>query len=235
MDPLFLNELPAVSLTEGKTKAFIADFPEPRPSFEHIKRWVEEWRAQIDERVPEVMKRKNSAVSRVQVLVDQHGFLLIACFKHPVILGAAKTALHAIFRCMPKEATDDTAEEGLRPLDEADADRIRTWQTTATLRPKGKKRAREESDDKTEVVRFVKPRQELVQKKAEPAKKTAVELLAELSDASSSEEEVPPPRLMLTNGPTEANDYSDPDFHGPHQGVGTPCEERGSACRGRGR
>ena len=50
MDSLFLRELPVVSLAEGKTKAFIADFPESRPPFEHIKLWVEEWRAQIDEK-----------------------------------------------------------------------------------------------------------------------------------------------------------------------------------------
>ena len=189
---------------------------------------MEKWRAQIDKGVTEVMKRKNSAVSCIQVLVDQHGFLVIACFEHPVIVSTAKTALRAIFHCMPKEAAHDTTEEGLRPLDEVDADRIRAWQTAASLRPKGKKRTREESDDETAVIRFVKPRQE--QKKAEPAKKTAAELLAELSDASSSEEEeVQPPHLMLTNGPTEANDYSDADFHGPHQRVGTPGEERGSA------
>ena len=111
-------------------------------------------------------------------------------------------------------------------MDEADADRIRAWQTRETLRPKWKNRTREESEDNTTVVRFVKPRQELVQKKAEPAKKTAAELLAELPDAHNNEEEVPPPRLMLSNGPTEAaeaND-SDPDFHGPHQCVGTPCK-----------
>ena len=115
----------------------------------------------------------------------------------------------------------------MRPLGEADADRIRAWQTKETLRPNGKKRTREESDDETAMLRFVKPRQELVEKKAEPAKKTAVELLAELTDASSSEEEVPPPRLMLTNGPTEATEAndSDPDFHGPHKCVGTPSEE----------
>ena len=112
-------------------------------------------------------------------------------------------------------------------MDEADVDRIRAWQTVATLRPKGKKRTREESDDETAMLRFVKPRQELVQKKAEPAKKTAAALLAELYGAISSEVEVSPPRLMLSNGPTEAaeaND-SDPDFHGPHKRVGTPGEE----------
>ena len=132
-----------MSFADGKPKAFIADFPESRPPFEHIKLWVGKWRAQIDKGVTEVMQRKNSAVSCIQVLVDQHGLLVIACFKHPVIVSTAKTALRAIFHRMPKEATHDTAEEGLRPLDQVDADRIRAWQTTDTLRPQGKKRARE--------------------------------------------------------------------------------------------
>ena len=81
--------------------------------------------------------------------------------------------MRAIFHRMPKEATHDTAEEGLRPLDQVDADRIRAWQTTDTLRPKGKKRARGEPDNETAAVRFVKPRQELVEKKTKPGKKTA--------------------------------------------------------------
>ena len=65
------------------------------------------------------------AVSCIQIVVDHHGFLVIACFNRPVILSTAKTAVGAIFRCMPKEATYGTAEDNLRPLDEVDADRIR--------------------------------------------------------------------------------------------------------------
>ena len=102
MDSLFLCKLPTVSLADVKSKFFIADFPESRPPFEHIKLWVEEWRAQIDKGVTEVMKRKNSAVSCIQVLVDQHGLLVTACFKHPIIVSTAKTALRAIFHRMPK-------------------------------------------------------------------------------------------------------------------------------------
>ena len=115
MDSLFLRNVPVVSLAEGKTKAFIADFPKPRPSFEHAKIWVEEWRAQVVKNVTGAMKRKNCAVSCIQIVVDQHGFLVTACFSRPVILGAAKTAVGAIFRCMPKEVTDGTAEDNLRP------------------------------------------------------------------------------------------------------------------------
>ena len=247
MDSLFLRELPVVSLTDGDgdSQDFIADFPEPRPSLEHTKIWSEKWRAHIVEKATEAMKRKNCAVSYIQFVVDQHGFLVIVCFNHTLLLGDAKRAAKVLFKGLPDGATCRAARKGLRPLDEVDADRIRAWQTAASLRPKGKKRTREESDDETAVIRFVKPRQE--QKKAEPAKKTAAELLAELSDASSSEEEeVPQPRLMLTNGPTgatvpteangptDATDYYDADFHGPHQRVGTPGEERGSARHGAG-
>ena len=197
MESMFLRELPTVSLAEGKTKAFIADFPEEaRPSFEHAKIWVEKWRAQVVEKVTRAMKRKTCAVSCIQIVVDQHGFLVIACFNHPVILSTAKTAVGAIFRCMPKEATYGTAEDNLRPLDEVDADRIRGWQTVTTLRPKGKKRDREESDSEPE--RVVKPKQEL-----QLVNKSAALLLAEMSDSSSEEEEVQPPHLTLTNGPAE--------------------------------
>ena len=95
MDSLFLRELPTVSLAEGKTKAFITDFPKPRPSFEQAKNWVHEWREQVVKNVTGAMKRTNCAVSCIQVVVDQHGFLVIACFNHPVVLGAAKTAVGA--------------------------------------------------------------------------------------------------------------------------------------------
>ena len=47
MDSLFLRELPAVSLADGKPKTFIVDFPESRPSIEHVKLMVDKWRAQI--------------------------------------------------------------------------------------------------------------------------------------------------------------------------------------------
>ena len=73
MDSLCLRDVHVVSLAEGKTKAFIADFPKPRPSFEHAKLWVEEWRAQVVEKVAGAMGRNNCAVSCIQFVVDQHG------------------------------------------------------------------------------------------------------------------------------------------------------------------
>ena len=139
MDSLFLRELPVVSLTDGDgdSQDFIADFPEPRPSLEHAKIWSEKWRAHIVEKATEAMKRKNCAVSHIQFAVDQHGFLVIMCFNHTLLLGDAKRAAKVLFKCLPDEATCRAAQKGLRPLDEVDADRIRAWQTAASLRPKG--------------------------------------------------------------------------------------------------
>ena len=101
MDSLFLRELPTVSLVEGKTTAFIADFSDLRPSFEHAKIWVEEWRAQVVENVTGAMKRKTCAVSCIQIVVDQRGFLAMACFNHPVILSTARTVVGAISAACP--------------------------------------------------------------------------------------------------------------------------------------
>ena len=150
MDPLFLRELLVVSLTYGDSQDFIADFPEPRPSLEHAKIWSDNWRAQIVEKATEAMKRKNCAVSYIQFVADQHGFLVSLCFKHTLMLGDAKRAAKVLFKCLPDEATCRATQTGLRPLDEVDTDRIRAWQTMETLRPKGKKLTREESDDKTQ-------------------------------------------------------------------------------------
>ena len=91
MDSLFLRELPAVSLADGKPKTFIVDFPESRPSIEHVKLMVDKWRAQIVKNITEAMKRKNCAVSYVQFAVDKRGFLVIVCFNHPVTSISAQT------------------------------------------------------------------------------------------------------------------------------------------------
>ena len=151
----FLREQPVVSLTDGESKTFVADIFQPRPDFDHAKRWSETWSAGAVEKIKEAMQRKNCAVSWIQFVVDQHGCLAILRFKHDLVVGNAKSAASVIFRCLPDEATCRAAKQGLRPLDEVDANRIRAWQTVASLRPAGEKRAREESDGE-EDVRFVK-------------------------------------------------------------------------------
>ena len=62
MDPLFLRELLVVSLADGNgdSQQFVVDFPEPRPSVEHVKLMTDKWRAQIVEKVTEAMNRKTA-------------------------------------------------------------------------------------------------------------------------------------------------------------------------------
>ena len=207
-------------------------FPQPRPEFDHAKLWSETYSADAVKEIKESMQRKNCAVSYIQLVVDQHGFLIIVCVKHTIELGDAKRAARVLFRCIPFGATPRTAEEGLRPMDEVDADRIRAWQTVASLRPRGQKRAREESDESQtdeEEVHFVKrgpasKDEQLVEETDAP--KSAAQLLAELSDGSSSEEEAPP-RLMLTNGPTGAEGQAPEDFSDPTTVWGAQGQERG--------
>ena len=152
MDSFFLREQPVVSLTDsGMHRTFMADVVHERPAFHDIKRWSEAWSPDAVKKIEEAMKRKNCAVSWIQFVVDQHGLLVILRFKHPVILGAAKTATQSLLRCLPDEATQVAATQSLRPLDEVDATRIRAWQTVASTRPRGEKRARARQREKKEA------------------------------------------------------------------------------------
>ena len=104
------------------------------------------------------MLRRNCAVTWIQFVVDQHGALVIVCFEQRLVLGNAKIAAGVLFRCFLDEFARHVATQSLRPLDEVDADRIRAWQTVASLRPAGKKRAREEEEMVSMV--FKQPRTE---------------------------------------------------------------------------
>ena len=69
------------------------------------------------------MNRKNCVVSYIQFVADQHGFLVVLCFKHSLMLGDAKMATNVLFNCLPDKTTCRATQKGLRPLDEVDADR----------------------------------------------------------------------------------------------------------------
>ena len=185
----FCCERPEVSLAgAGRVETFVADVFRPRPSFEEMARF-KEWGGTASEKMREAMNRKNCAVSWVQFVVDQHGLLVILRFKHHVILGAAKTAANAILKCLPDEQRI-SIQDGLRPLDEFDADRIRAWVTPQSLRPK---RPRQEEGD--EVTTFFK-RRRTEDAPPRPEPKSAAELLAEASD---SEEEAAEPRRGIAD------------------------------------
>lgn len=185
-----LREQPVVSLVDARRMdTFIADVFQPRPTFDDIVKFSDQWSAKVAEKIQLAMERKNCPVKWVQFVVDQNGFLMIMHFDKPLVLGNVKNAAKVILRCLPDQQAPGLAlavEKDLRPLDEFDRNRIAAWQTVASLRPKGQKRKREPDDsDEGEC--------QLLAKRA----KTVAEFLAE---ESSSEEEVEPPRLMLTNG-----------------------------------
>ena len=98
----FLRERPIVSLTcSNEIDTFIADIVQPRPAFDEIARFSNAWSNQAAEKMQDTMKRKNCAVTWVQLVVDQHGVLVILRFGHPIILGAAKSAAKVILKCLP--------------------------------------------------------------------------------------------------------------------------------------
>ena len=86
MDPLFLRELPVVSLADGNgdSQQFVVDFPEPRPSFEHVKLMTDKWRAQIVEKVTEAMNRKK-----------------LRCLLRPIYRRPARLSGHFVFQAYP--------------------------------------------------------------------------------------------------------------------------------------
>ncbi len=137
-----LREQPIVSLADaGNSDTFIADVFQPRPPFDEIENF-QVWAGEAAEKIQEAMKRKNCAVTWVQLVIDHVGFMTILRFTHPLILGDAKTATTAIFKCVPAPFTDEqrrAVQQSLRPLDEVDRNRLAAWQTVASLRPAGKK------------------------------------------------------------------------------------------------
>ena len=199
----YLREQPVVSLADpGQSEAFIADVFQPRPAFDEIC-------TDAAEKMRAVMERKNCAVTWVQLVIDQHGLLVILRFGHPSILGAAKGAANVILRSLPDDGRL-AAEQSLRPLDEVDRDRLASWQTVESLRPAGTKRPRE-TDEEEDYQSLAKRA-----KTAESNAKSAAALLAEYYDGSSSEEEeVIAPRLMLSNGSEQPQPSAAPSVLDP--------------------
>ena len=171
----------------GETDTFAADLFQPRPAFDEMAQF-QHWSSDAAEKIKTAMQRKNCAVQCVQLVVDIEGVFLIIHFQHPLILGHAKSATGVIMRCLPAEQ-QRAAKRSLRPLDEVDKVRIEAWASPASVRPAGNKRQKPDDYDDWEP----------------PVAKRYKSLEAFLEDCSSEEEEVPPPRLMLTNGPHQAS------------------------------
>ena len=145
----FLTEPPILRLTDpGKTNTFIADLFRPRVAFDEMVQF-HHWSTDAAEKMKTAMQRKNCAVRFLQLVMDHEGVVVIMHFRHPLILGAAKTATGVIMRCLPEEQCA-AAETSLRPLDEVDKVRIAAWQSPASVRPAGNKREKPATDDDCE-------------------------------------------------------------------------------------
>ena len=187
----YLREQPVVSLADTfQSQTFIADIFQPRPAFEEIARFSGAWSTQAAEKIQAAMMRKNCAVTWVQLIIDEQGLLAILRYEHPLILGDAKKAASVILKCLPKEQRL-AVEQGLRPFDEVDRNRILAWQTLESLRPVSQTRECPPEQDKSDEACLDHTRM---------AESILAELLAEESDVSDSEGKLVPPRLSAERG-----------------------------------
>ena len=154
----FCCERPAISLAgPGDADTFIAEVFKPRPSFDGMVRF-QSWGSEANQKMREAMNRKRCAVGWVQLVADQCGVLALLKFQHEVQLGDAKKAAKVIFGWLPKEQ-HCAVQQGLRPLDEVDRDRLAEWMTIESLRPKGQTRkCVDEEDEAKGVAAFFVPR-----------------------------------------------------------------------------
>ena len=223
-----LREQPIVSLADDvEMDTLIADIFQPRPAFDDVARFSKEWSTEAVKEMQQAMKRKNCAVTWVQLAVDQHGLLAFLRVANPLHLGNVKLAAKVLFKCLPAPFTNEqrcAVQKSLRPLDEVDRDQISAWQTVDSLRPAGQKRKRPCKQDEseqdyrppihrphvTEEYRTLAEQAKILESNAKPM----AELLAE---ESSSEEEVvlQAPRLMLTDGSEQPQTLAVPNILDP--------------------
>ena len=96
----FLHEQPVVSLAgPGQAQTFIAEVFQARPPVDKFAQLSQE-SAEAAKKIRQVMDRKNCAVTWVQLVIDQHGVLVILRYEHPLILGDAKKAASVVLRCL---------------------------------------------------------------------------------------------------------------------------------------
>ena len=99
-------------------------------SFDDIARFSKEWSTEAVKEMQQAMKRKNCAVTWVQLAIDQHGLLAFLRVANPLHLGNVKLAAKVLFKCLPAPFTNEqrcAVQKSLRPLDEVDRDRISAW------------------------------------------------------------------------------------------------------------
>ena len=207
------EHIPVSPAAPGEANTFIADMLQPRPDFDKLASF-RTWAKDASDKMSEAMKRKGCPVSWVQLVVDQQGFLALLKFRHDVQICNAKLAAKAILNFI-EEDQRRIVQQKIRPLDEADRDRLAEWVTIESLQPKGQKRKRSEEEEPQPSNKQAR-HAEVAQLVAEGVMKapTLEEYMAQASSDEESEAELEPPRLMLTDGATSAAlaplNYDDP-------------------------
>jgi len=142
----FLHEkFDTTTADPGLTDTFFADILQPRPDFATLVAF-NGWSAQFRHEMTAIRARKNCPVAWVGLFVDQDGLSIVLHFEHPLMLCHAKTAARNLTRFLVKDM-QNALQSNLRPLDELDRTRIDGWCTQMSLRPRGKKRARQQADE----------------------------------------------------------------------------------------
>jgi hypothetical protein len=209
----FLTDRPLLQLSDegGKYRVFFAEVFSPRPPFNEIAGFTDA-ATSLAQQMETLVSRKASPISSVAILIDSIGACLLVSTAKRLQVQNARSAIDTVIAALPADQRL-SVEQSIRPLDEVDANRIRAWQTVASLRPAGKKRAREEEEypDDGEYVSLAKRARDV-----EANKKSTAQLLAEMDGSDSEEEAVAPPRLMLTDGPAPGGREDDePDLLDP--------------------
>jgi len=204
----FLHEkFDTTTADPGLTDTFFADILQPRPDFATLVAF-NGWSAQFRHEMTAIRARKNCPVAWVGLFVDQDGLSIVLHFEHPLMLCHAKTAARNLTRFLVKDM-QKAVQSNLRPLDELDRKRIDGWCTQVSLRPRGKKRARQQAEENCQSL-AKRP-------------KTMVQLLAE---DSSDEEDLPVAPSLLSIQDADVSDdlcvLTDPMLNWAHR-LKTEC------------
>jgi len=204
----FLHEkFDTTTADPGLTDTFFADILQPRPDFATLVAF-NGWSAQFRHEMTAIRARKNCPVAWVGLFVDQDGLSIVLHFEHPLMLCHAKTAARNLTRFLVKDM-QNALQSNLRPLDELDRTRIDGWCTQMSLRPRGKKRARQQAEENCQSL-AKRP-------------KTMVQLLAE---DSSDEEDLPVAPSLLSIQDADVSDdlcvLTDPMLNWAHR-LKTEC------------
>ena len=126
--------LTLVEQTHGKHTCFAADLFSPRPPFEEIQSF-KELGQDLQQSFQKLMDRNACPIKWLALFVDQEGAMLLATTKAQAQMNNTRSALSKVLGPLPKEQQQAVADS-LRPLDELDNERITSWQTVDSLRPK---------------------------------------------------------------------------------------------------